>query len=481
MAYLISHHGTFWFQIRVPAALVPHYGTRFVRQNLQINDRAPAQQLALQLASQWLMRFYAQRLGEGEPLPVNLPVNDVAISALLVPMASARAACVTTATALPRETSPTLASKHTKKATVADSFDSLARYWRSLHSECSRSTFSEVDAVVKDFSTTIRKRPDQLERLDITAYRDRLITSGLARATVAKKISFIGALLQTAVDAGALPHNVARGLRIPKPMVASINRRAFTADELKRIFASPIYRKNLRPVGGGGEAAAWVPLIALSTGARLEEICQLKLADIHVDPKHGPLMTISDSGEGQHVKTASSRRTLPLHPALVRAGLLDYWETMKDAGHERLFPALTPDHDERHSGNFSKWFARHLRSSRGCAIRDPAVVFHSFRHTFKSLCREAGITEEIHDALTGHAGVTVGRSYGHMPLSALVQAVARIRFPALLPRVVVPDVAPKRQHQRSNTASGLNTSVRKSTIAVVPLTRSRSSSSASGS
>ncbi|NEK50202.1 hypothetical protein GUK36_12275 [Rhizobium leguminosarum] len=38
-------------------------------------------------------------------------------------------------------------------------------------------------------------------------------------------------------------------------------------------------------------------------------------------------------------------------------------------------------------------------------IKDPSVVFHSFRHTFQRMARHAGLPEKLHDALTGHAEV----------------------------------------------------------------------------
>lgn len=59
-------------------------------------------------------------------------------------------------------------------------------------------------------------------------------------------------------------------------------------------------------------------------------------------------------------------------------------------------------------------------------------MFHSLRHTFKSLCRAAGVTEEVHDALTGHRG-SVGRSYGSVPTAVLVDAVERLQVPIALP------------------------------------------------
>ena len=55
--YLTTHHGSFWFQIRVPVAHQPRYSLR-VRTNLQTNDPAVAKTLALRLASDWwLVRF----------------------------------------------------------------------------------------------------------------------------------------------------------------------------------------------------------------------------------------------------------------------------------------------------------------------------------------------------------------------------------------------------------------------------------------
>jgi len=318
-----------------------------------------------------------------------------------------------------------------------ETFEDLYQYWRKLNPGCSPSTYREIQSVAKQFAKHVGKAPVELVRLDVTRYRDHLLDKGLARATVAKKISFIGTLLQTAVDGGLLTHNVSRGLRIPKRKVELQRRRAFTTQELERIFASPVYTKDRRYRAGGGEAAVWVPMLAFVTGARVEEICQLRVADILREEDIGPLMRITDEANGQRVKTIGSRRCVPLHPDLIRAGFLDYVDLVEEQEHEWLFPDLDPDHDGRRSGNFSKWFARYLRSVNGCNIQDQRVVFHSFRHTFKSLCREAGISEEVHDALTGHCSASVGRRYGHVPLNALVEAITDLDLPVKLPRISV--------------------------------------------
>lgn len=45
---------------------------------------------------------------------------------------------------------------------------------------------------------------------------------------------------------------------------------------------------------------------------------------------------------------------------------------------------------------------QHLREKAG--IEDRAKVFHSFRHSFKGMARDARLGKEVHDALTGHSG-----------------------------------------------------------------------------
>ena len=77
----------------------------------------------------------------------------------------------------------------------------------------------------------------------------------------------------------------------------------------------------------------------------------------------------------------------------------------------------------------SKWFGRYTRS-----IEITASVFHSFRHSFKDALRASGAGEDINDALTGHSGGSVGRTYGakdsvrRFGLNRLSDAVAGVRY-----------------------------------------------------
>lgn len=414
--YLTLHHGAYYFQLRVPAALRARYPDPHVRAHLGTKEESVAAPLALQMAAHWLTRFSVEAAGGNAnvvPLPTAPAIGDSSDSG---PTSGSNSSLAT-----PRSC---------EGKTMVDAFG----YWQPLVRNRPERTVQEFGATAEDFDRRIGLSTPALTRADVARYRDMLLADGLAAATVTKRMGFISAMLQAEFDAGRLPSNVCRGLRVPRSKVADVTRREFTPDELSKIFASPVYVKGARPKGCGGEAAAWLPVLGLATGARLEELCQLRVVDVQSGP-HGLLLSIRGDGITTRIKTASSRRTLPVHPDVMAAGFGEYVARQRRTKAEWLFPDLPQDRFGR-GGRWSKFFGHYLRSAkRGCGITDPAVVFHSFRHTFKSLCRAAHLPEEVHDALTGHSDGRVGRDYGKVPLEVLVEAIGRIALPVALPHV----------------------------------------------
>lgn len=87
----------------------------------------------------------------------------------------------------------------------------------------------------------------------------------------------------------------------------------------------------------------WLPVIALYTGARPREICQLNpQGDWGEMDGVGFLIfdenTPAGKGVTKSIKTGE-RRLIPMHPELVRLGLPDYLTRMRKAGADRLFPS----------------------------------------------------------------------------------------------------------------------------------------------
>ena len=268
----------------------------------------------------------------------------------------------------------------------------------------------------------------RIEKRHVVALKDKLLADGLAVATIKKQINLLKAVFEIGVANDLITLNPFHGVKLVKPKVAQKARVPFESDDLKRIFSCPVFSRGERPAGGAGEAAVWIPRIALWTGMRLEEIGQLTVGDIKVADGF-PFIHVTDAdGHGKTLKTTSSRRRIPIHQSLIAAGFLAYVEKLRASGQVRLFPLVVSADGLQATANWSKWFGRYLRDVVG--IRDERKVFHSFRHGFKDACRECGVAKEIHDRLTGHANRDVGDQYGgeNFPLAPLAEAIGRLTY-----------------------------------------------------
>jgi len=227
----------------------------------------------------------------------------------------------------------------------------------------------------------------------------------------------LGVIFNYACDNDIMPVNPAAKIRVTDKRRAKDKRREFDTSALNAIFTSPVYTEGYRPVAGAGEAAYWLPLLALFTGARIEELAQLRPEDVYEESyadgqgaecRAWVLRITGNLSEGQEIKTESSERRVPLHSELLRLGFVEFALAAK--GQARIFDKLRSDADGKESGNYSKWFSRYLRGQ--CKVTDERMVFHSFRHTFKHLARLAGVPTEVHNALTGHVTGDVADNYG---------------------------------------------------------------------
>jgi integrase len=170
----------------------------------------------------------------------------------------------------------------------------------------------------------------------------------------------------------------------------------------------------------------WLPLLGRFTGARLEELCQLHVADF-TTLQGIDCIRIDDGHESQKLKNSSSRRTLPIHPTLIRLGLLDYVNSQRTENSDRLFPELEPVRGKLGHAP-SKWFSRY-RIKMG--ITDPKKTFHSFRHTMIDDLRDAGVQDSLIKRIVGHedSAITFGVYGSRIPIKAMVEALGNLSLP----------------------------------------------------
>ncbi len=273
-----------------------------------------------------------------------------------------------------------------------------------------------------------------LKKADAIALRNALQDKGEhSPRTIGKLIGFLRAAFQCAVDDDLLEANPFAGVKVTLHELdhAGKSRLPFELEELQKIFSGPVYQRGFKPRPGLGQACHWLPLLALFTGARLEELAQLEVADIEPDPVVGHRISIRhDVERGQRIKNLNSIRDIPVHPRLVRLGFLEY---VRSCGAGPLFPALRPDRYGRRGTVFSTWFGRYLDD---IGVRSPSRVFHSFRHTFIQRAKERVdvVPVEVREAIVGHLSARhIEMVYGQRlyPIEPQMKALRHIDWPQL--------------------------------------------------
>ena len=307
------------------------------------------------------------------------------------------------------------------------SWEQLFNKWR-LATVRKPKTADEFHRILKTFESFVGGlTPVGVTKRHVIDFRDQLLSENQSSKTVDKKISILRTIFRVAVHDEMLPTDPTAGVLVAMPKVGKKPRTGFTTDELHTIFGAQLFQAGAVANRKFGPAEYWLPLIGLYTGARIEEIAQLRVNEIQHHPRLGYFFRITDEGEGSEVKNESSRRRVPVHQNLLDAGLLAYAKSLADqAGY--LFPTLTTDKYQRRSSNYGKEFGKLLRGE--LKILDRRKVFHSFRHLFKHRSRELGISEDVHDALTGHKSASEARAYGNdqYPLEPLFVAMAKFSF-----------------------------------------------------
>jgi integrase len=206
-------------------------------------------------------------------------------------------------------------------------------------------------------------------------------------------------------------------------------------EELNLLFHSPLLTeapraKLIKPDEHTSQTAlAWVPLIALFSGMRSEEICQLRVEDVRKEDDVWYFNVAEENG--QRVKSEAGTRRVPIHSTLVKAGFLDYLKHAKKHRSGQLFPGLRrggPDRKFNHylTGRIGAHFTK-------LTITRDRVAFHSLRKNVVQAFERARVHQSEAALIVGHErGFTYTR-YNPLGLElpALRRIVEKIKYPGL--------------------------------------------------
>ena len=263
-----------------------------------------------------------------------------------------------------------------------------------------------------------REIPSAAELLKST-HEEKTLGSG----TIGDHITQFAAFLEWAIRSKHHPGpNHFKGAPKPGGGTAEGGAEAFTRSELEKIFDPALFASMSRP------HRFWGPILGLFTGARSNELAQLRLVDFVDEGGLKCIQITHDPAGGTRTKNAASKRTLPLHPKLFEIGLQDYLDDLKALGFDELFPNLPIDKQGKREKYLSRDFNElHLKN---LGIWKPRQkVFHSFRDTATQAMTDAEVKDFFIDSWLGHSTKTItDKHYRRKPLP---QRLAAACLPAL--------------------------------------------------
>lgn len=267
-----------------------------------------------------------------------------------------------------------------------------------------------------------------LTKSDIMRWRDHLLEKeGLAAKTVRDvHLASLRAVLGWAADDEKIPENPAARVRIDVEKKVSVREQGLNDAEAVAVLKAALayqpptaHSPATRESNYVSAAKRWLPWLCALTGARVAEMGAIRVQDVIMDKGITYIRITPDAGP---VKSGQYR-DVPVHPQLVELGFLDF---VKAAGDGPLFYDATK-HRKEDAQHPSKIVAARVSTwVRNLGLIDEAVSpSHGWRHRFKTVGREAEISDRVLDALQGHAGRTAGDNYGDVTLKTRDAAIRK--------------------------------------------------------
>lgn len=243
----------------------------------------------------------------------------------------------------------------------------------------------------------------------------------LSTNTVRNIFMHLSAMFRVALEDDLLDDHPFDSFKMRKKVQVINEDIPFTDNEIRAMFRLPLFQGEPSLYG---EMAYWIPIILYYTGARVEEIGQLRRTDI-VDA-FGVTCFKIQMGEDQSIKTAGSVRYVPIHSHILELGFMDFVNSREG----QLF-AEKSDVNDKYAYNYGRWWGRLIRKH---GVRKEVKPSHSFRHYFITQCRALDVREDTQNNVLGHVPGSVPQRYGSYLIETsrvLIERIPRLELKRL--------------------------------------------------
>lgn len=223
-----------------------------------------------------------------------------------------------------------------------------------------------------------------------------------------------------AVDDGLLVENPVLNVKPVKlPATPKGRTRDMTDAEAHIVLSATMLGRQGSEGPDLANAKRWIPWILCYTGARVNEITQLRKEDVR---EIGGVPCIVIAPEAGSVKNKEAR-TVPLHSDLVRQGFMAFVASRSQG-------PLFYNPSKRRSDNAINRQANRLGSKLAAWVRslgvNPPQPNHSWRHRFVTVAQRYELTERASRAIVGHAPGEQHRRYGDDELPVLSRELEKV-------------------------------------------------------
>lgn len=242
----------------------------------------------------------------------------------------------------------------------------------------------------------------------------RPLEQRISVVTLNAYLSRLSGFLEWCVDQGYADLNAGKNktIRRSKSHVddEDDSRVEWEESDLKAIFESKFFSDHMY----AHPYQYWLPILAIFTGARINELSQLHTGDIIFDDESETwcVKFFPDRKKGQKLKNEKAKRLIPLNHKVIDLGFIEFLQERKKSARKdesiQLFTGLTLQRDG-YGKNSSRWFNEVFKRYLGYKPND-GKVFHSFRRNVISQLKQFLLTlnfgkiDIVTKAIVGHKG-----------------------------------------------------------------------------
>lgn len=297
-------------------------------------------------------------------------------------------------------------------------------YLNEKKMENAPATIKSKQNTFKDFIATYGDLDiNHITKPEIVAFKTSDMNRSIGANRINKRLGQLNDFFTWAINQGiytAHPTSPVDGLFISsrsKLAKKTAPKEPFTDDDIKAIWGSGYLKQMPDP------DHYWIPLVCLFTGARINEIGNLKTENAGI--VDGVPSIFIEKG-----KTPAARRRVPIHQTLISLGFLSYCEARKAAGHTHLFPHR-PEGSNGRGKMAGGRFSTRLRED--CKITTPTKTQHSSRHTLITRLHQTNANPAHAMQIAGHSDEGKGvhfKVYTHsVGLRELQETLNRVSYP----------------------------------------------------